>query len=148
MQYLKTNLYVKLSFQQKILVWCHEIKFRGNKIIFHSLRREKKPSLTSCIRIKVRGYMELFQFDFVRGQTKLCHDPSQPTTTHHHPQPLTTIQNISTTTHQQPKYVHHHPPPAKIHPPPPTTSQNISSTTYHFSKKWTTIPQKSKYIHI
>ena len=148
MQYLKTNLYVKLSFQQKILVWCHEIKFRGNKIIFHSLRREKKPSLTSCIRIKVRGYMELFQFDFVRGQTKLCHDPSQPTTTHHHPQPLTTIQNTSTTTHQQPKYVHHHPPPAKIHPPPPTTSQNISSTTYHFPKKWTTIPQKSKYIHI
>ena len=139
MQYLKTNLYVKLSFQQKILVWCHEIKFRGNKIIFHSLRREKKPSLTSCIRIKVRGYMELFQFDFVRGQTKLCHDPSQPTTTHHHPQPTTihnhlppskiypppptNSQNMSTTTHHQPKYIHHHPPPVKIYPALPTISQ-------------------------
>ena len=87
--------------------------------------------------------------------------PPPPTTTHHHPQLPTTSQNMSTTTHHhpppsisthhQPKYVHHH-------PLPPTTSQNISTTThYHpkhihhylpFPKKWTTTPQKSKYIHI
>ena len=98
-------------------------------------------------------------------------------TIHHNPPRPTTIQNISTTTHnhpppsttthQQPKYVHHQPPSTSTHhqpkyvhrhPPPPTTSQNISTTTHHhpklihhylpFPKKWTTTPQKSKYILI
>ena len=85
-------------------------------------------------------------------QTKLCHHPSRPTTTHHNPPRPATSQNISTSTHHQPKYIHHdplppttihhYPPPAKIYPPPPTTSQNISTTTHHHPKNG------PKYIHI
>ena len=50
-------------------------------------------------------------------------------TTHHHPPPSTTTNHPtpSTSTYHQPKYIHHYLP---------------------FPKKWITIPQKLKYIHI
>ena len=107
-------------------------------------------------------------------QTKLCHHPSRPTTTHHNPPRRATSQNISTSTHHQPKYIHHdplppttihhypppakiypplpttthHPPPAKIYPPPPTTGQKYIHHHLSLPKKWNTTPQKRKYIHI
>ena len=118
------------------------MKFRGNKIIFHSLRREKNPSITSCIRIKVQGYMELFRFDFARGQTKLCHDPSQPTTIHNHLPPSkmypppTASQNTSTTTHHQSKYIQHYLPfPKKMdhHPTKVKIYSYINSFRHSFN---------------
>ena len=67
-------------------------------------------------------------------QTKLCHHPSRPTTTHHNP--------------PRPNTTHHDPPPAKIYPPPHTTSQKYIDHHLSLPKKWTTTPQKRKYIHI
>ena len=53
---MKTGLFAKLRYQQKISVPRHEIKYGGNNIIFDFFRREDIPCTAQKMKFSIKDF--------------------------------------------------------------------------------------------